>query len=187
MRPTAVGLVLFLAATSLYAATPDFTGHWRVDDAKSDDAHKRIDEGAGPGQVKNAGRTRLIASSGQTKEVDRVALRDQLLALAGDTRDMEIAQTAAELKISTSEQVRVHYFGREHSRESLAGQALKCTLSWKGEQLLIDQRGAEGLHVMELLTLLPGGHELIHVVRFEHSLLVKPFEIKRVYTRASAD
>jgi hypothetical protein len=179
--------MLGLLAAALLLAAPvtavDLTGTWRVDEAKSDNAVARIDEGAGPGQVKSAGRTRIIASSGQTKEPDRVALREQLLALAAESHEVDVVQTDAELRISTAEKVRVHYFGREHARNTTTGVPMKCNMRWKGDQLVIEQKGDDGLRVTELFTLMPGGAQLMHQVRFEHDLMPKPVEIRRVYDR----
>jgi hypothetical protein len=173
-------------AASVGAEPPDFSGHWRLNRERSDDAQQKIEEAAGPASIKGAGggggRERWIPRN-EGGEVDRVALREHMLALAGDLDDVEIAQTVAELRIDQGEASRTYYFGREHARRAASGETLKVRCSWKGEQLVVDQKGDNGVRLVEVFTLEPGGDQLVEALRYESRKLPKPLEVRLVYDR----
>jgi hypothetical protein len=100
---------------------------------------------------------------------------------------LDIEQSATEIKLFNGDEVaRTFYFDREHLREDLTGRKLKCRTKWKGSQLLLEESGAEGRHILETLTLAPEAGLLIQAVRFEDHLLKKPLELRLVYTREKA-
>lgn len=186
--PLVAFVVLALARPAL-AETPDLSGKWALNASRSDDVTTKIETAAGPDDVKGAGegsgRERWIPHS-EGGEVDRVHLRELMLSVAQHLDEMDVAQDAKQIKISHGDLLRIYYFGREHVRQSATGEKLKARSSWKGEQLVIDQEGGDGLRIIETYTLLPGGEHLVETLRYENKLLQQPLEIKLIYDRAEA-
>jgi hypothetical protein len=175
---------------ALLAAPPatDFTGKWRIDKTRSDDVQARIEEVAGPGQVKSGGATGLtILPEGNTRsEVERVELREWMLGVAKNLDVLEVEQSPSEIKLYEGEGLRTFYFGREHVRQDSRGRKLKCQIRWQGPQLVLEESGDKHqMKLTEVLTLVPSTSQLIHVVRFENDLLAKPLEVRLVYARAN--
>jgi hypothetical protein len=177
---------LAAAGGTALAAPPDFSGNWRLDRTRSDDAKARIAEVAGSGQVKGGGTSPLtiLPMPGTVSSVERVELHDYLMHVAEQLERLDIEQSATEIKLFNGDEVaRTFYLDREHLREDLTGRKLKCRTKWKGSQLLLEESGAEGRHILETLTLAPEAGLLIQAVRFEDHLLKKPLELRLVYTR----
>jgi hypothetical protein len=180
---------LAAAGGAARAAPPDFTGHWRLDRARSDDAKARIAEVAGGEQVKGGGTSPLtiLPMPGTVSSVERVELRDYMMHVADQLERLDIEQSPTEIKLFNGEEVlRTFYFDREHLREDLTGRKLKCRTKWKGAQLVLEEVGADGRRILETLTLAPEAGLLVQAVRFEDHLLKKPLEVRLVYTREKA-
>ena len=177
-------ILLLLAGPAFSAdAVPNFSGHWRFDPQKSDNAVAKIDEVAGSAQVKGVGRSQLIASLTAWKEVDRVHLREFMLERVKEFDEVEIEQSAAEFKVVDATQgVAIYYLGRDHVREDALGQKLKCHTAWRGGELVIEQKG-EKTKSVQTFTMTPGGEQMTQVIRFESGLLKQPLELRRVYDR----
>jgi len=181
------GLVALPALT--LADPPDFSGAWRLDPKRSDDARSRIEAVAGSEQVKGGGASGLtiLPESNTRSEVERVELRKQMLDAVAQLERLEIHQGSSEIKLYQGEEgLRIFYFDREHVRESAQGQKLKCRTRWQGEQLVLEEEGEKGLRLVEVLTLLPSRRELIHAVRFESSLLKDPLNLRLMYRREAS-
>ena len=180
-----VAPILLLLAPAAFAADalPNFSGHWRFDPGKSDDAVAKIEEVAGSAQVKGVGRSQLIASLKAGKEVDRVQLREFMLERVKEFDEVEIEQSAAEFKVvDAAQDVAIYYLDRDHVREDALGHKLKCHTGWKGGELVIEQKGDKTRSV-QTFTMASGGEQMTQVIRFESGLLKQPLELRRVYDR----
>jgi hypothetical protein len=184
-----LAFVVLALARPAPAEAPDLSGKWALNASRSDDVTTKIETAAGPDDVKGAGegsgRERWIPH-GEGGEVDRVRLRELMLSVAQHLDEMDVAQDAQQIKITHGDLLRIYYFGREHVRQSATGEKLKARSSWKGQQLVIDQEGGNGLRIIETYTLLPGGDHLVETLRYENKLLQQPLEIKLIYDRAEA-
>jgi hypothetical protein len=180
--------LLAVLAGPAFAAPPDFSGSWRLDHARSDDAKTRIEEVTGSGQVSGGtSPLTILPVPGTRSGVERVELRDWLLSIAGQLDRFDVEQTASEIKLYHGDNIsRIFYFGRESTREDGQGRKLKCRIRWKGEQLVLEEEGDKGRKMLEMLTLVPSAGLLIQTVRWEDSLLKKPLELRLVYVRAAA-
>jgi len=170
------------------AATPDFSGSWRLDHARSDDARAKVAEAAGSGQASGGTSPLTILPKPGTKaSVERVELREEMLKLVDQLEKLDIEHSATEIKLFLGNALtRVFYFGREHVREDFMGRKLKCRTHWKGEQLVLEEEGDKGRRVLETFTLVPASGLLIQAVRWEDALLKKPLEVRLVYVRQPA-
>jgi hypothetical protein len=188
-----IAVVLALAAWSGVVGAqqpPDLRGIWRLDRSRSDDAIARVDQAAGPGQVKSGGATGLkILPEGNTRsEVERVELRDWMMGLAGQVGRLEIEQTGEEIKLSLGEDadtVRIFYLTREHVRQDAQGRKLKCRALLEADKLVLEEVGENGWKLAEVLTPVPANGWLTHAVRFEHPLLKQPLSLRLLYVKES--
>ena len=79
-------------------------------------------------------------------EVERVELREWLLALAKKTERFEIEQSPEKVTIVHGEAgVRTFYFGRKSARNADDGQLLEVEARWDGPRLVLNQNGQERL------------------------------------------
>ena len=184
-------LLLMLAAAGVparaAAGPPDFSGTWQLDAGRSDNARARVEEAAGPAQVKGGGTNPLtiLPPMGMKGSVERVELRDYLLRLVTQMDRLEITQAPNEIKLVHGEDlVRTFYFDREHVRMDGQGRKLKCKTKWVGQQLVLDEQGDKGRKIREGLTLDPATRALIQEVHLEDRLLKKPIDLRLVYIRA---
>jgi hypothetical protein len=184
----ALGIVLVLAgaAGSLAGDPPDLRGTWRLDAKRSDDARARIEQVAGPAQVKGGGATGLtiLPEANTRTEVERVELREWMMSLADQLGRLEIEQKPDEVKLSLADDnVRIFYLTREHVRQDSKGRKLKCHARLEGDRLVLEEVGDKGMRLVETLTPVPANGWLVHAVRFEHSLLKEPLSLRLVYVK----
>ena len=189
---TTRGTIVLAAAASLAALclpasaeTPDFSGSWRLDRARSDDVKARVEEATGSGQASGGTSPLTILPVPGTKaSVERVEMRESMLKLVDQLDKLEIEHRPTEIKLFHGEEIaRTFYFGREHVREDFMGRKLKCHSKWKGGQLVLEEEGDKGRRRVETLTLVPAAGLLIEAVRWEDDLLKKPLEVRLVYVR----
>lgn len=188
------GARLFLAvawaATAATAAAADLSGRWRMDPARSDNAAAQIEAAAGSANVSGYGSNDIHFGGGgrARSEVERVELRAWLLDLAKRTEGFEIELKPTEVTVVHGEAgVRNFYFGRKSVRNAEDGQRLEVEARWDGPRLVLNQKGKNGLQVIETYELLPGDKEMRWTATVESKRLKKPLEMKRVYLRATAD
>jgi hypothetical protein len=185
--PALLAAVLLALPAWARAAAPDFSGTWLLDHQRSDDAQARVEKAAGPGQVKEGGASGLtwLPELNTRSEVERVELRDWLLAVVSQLERLEVQQSASEIKLYHGDEiVRIFYFGRESVRNDGRGRKLRGRTRWQGEQLVLEEEGEkDGAKVVEIMTLVPSVGQLLHVVRLENKLLKQPLELKLVYQR----
>lgn len=183
-----VALALLAAAAPAQSpapATPDLSGSWRLNLQRSDDAKALIAEAAGSQYVAGGGRDRLLPRGNEASEVERVEMRQWLVATAERARaePLFVEQSARELKAGFGDEVRIFYFGREATSQDARGVKRKTRMSWKGEQLLIEETGDDKMKLSHLYTLLPGGQNLIVAYRLEGGELEKPLDLRLFFDR----
>jgi hypothetical protein len=179
-------LAVLWPALSRGQAAPDFSGHWTINRSLSDDAAAKIAEVAGPDTVSGArtfGGQVFFPHASYGKDVDRLDLRQFLLDAVASLDATEIRQRPDELKSIHGDEVRIFYFKRASSGESVAGATLTRRIRWQGEQLVLESEG-EKTKLIEVLTLVPARNQLIEAVRYEADVFKKPLELKLVYDRA---
>jgi hypothetical protein len=177
--------VCLLPSAAAPAETPDFSGSWRLDRARSDDAKALVEAAAGSGQASGGtSPLSILPVPGTRSSVERVELRESMLKLVDQLERLDIEHGKDEIKLFLGDDLaRIFYFGRAHVREDSQGRKLKCRTRWKGAQLVLEEEGDKGRRVIEMLTLVPAAGLLIQAVRWEDSLLKKPLEVRLVYTR----
>jgi hypothetical protein len=173
--PLLVAAFVLAGSHALAQSTPDLAGTWKINRGLSDDVEAKVLEAAGGG--KTVGQAAV--------EAPRVELRKAILALLPSFGQIEIEQSPAEIKyVDADDNVRIFYFGREHVREGRLGRKLRCTVEWKGEQLLITEISDDS-RLTELLTAVPTRKQLLHVIRLEDKRLKAPLEVRLAYDAAA--
>jgi hypothetical protein len=163
-------------APSLAQTPPSFAGSWTLNRSLSDDLEAKVLEATGG--------SKTVGQSAQ--EGKRVELRRIILGILPALGRLEVEQTAQEIKLVDAEDnVRIFYFGREHTRQSRLGSRLRCTTEWQGEQLVVTETSDQG-KLIEILTAVPARRQLLHVLRLQHSALPSPLEVKLAYDAAGA-
>jgi hypothetical protein len=181
-----VGALAFGLASPAPAATPNLSGSWRLNPQRSDDAAAAIAEASGSEYMAGTRReVRVLPTGKERSEVERLAMREWLIATAerARTEPLVIEQDAREVKLLLGDLVRIFYFGREASSQDARGVRRKTRMSWKGEQLLIEETGEDKLKMTHLYTLLPDGQSLIAAFHLEGGELKKPLDLKLLFDR----
>ena len=165
---------------------PNFSGMWDLNQERSDDAVEKINEAAGTaeiaGQKSARGNTLILPEGNERSEVERVELRNWMLQMENQFRELEILHEGHEFKTYYGEDgVRNFYLNRPHVRTDMKGRKLNCKTRWDGEQLVIEQTGEDKTRVFEVYTLLPGGKQLVLAVRWESKWLKQPLQLRSVY------
>jgi hypothetical protein len=169
---------------------PNFSGHWAIDPGQSDDAVAKINQAvgsdittgqSGPGYEGHGGLG--ILPTGDMKEVERVALRKELLDALPALARIEIAETPDEFKyVDADDNVRIFYFKREHTRETRVGTKVKCRARREGTRAVIVEEG-EQVTLTESFSVTPD-HLLVHWLTMEGTLLHQPLTMKLIYKPA---
>jgi len=189
LRAMAVSLGLLLVPAGNAAVAeepPDLRGTWRLDVQRSDDARARIAEVAGPPQLMGGGASGLtiLPELNTRSEVERLELRAWMMSVAEQLGRLEIEQTTDEVKLYLGDDsLRIFYLTREHVRQDGRGRKLRSSARLEGGQLFLEELGDKGLKLVEVLTPVPSVGWLIHALRFEHSLLKQPLNLRLVYVR----
>jgi len=169
---------------------PFIAGNWKLNHAQSDDAVAKVKDAAGSEYVQGgpswAAET-VLPWGRKFDEDERVMLRDVLVGAVRGFDQIQVEQTATEIKtIHGEEGLRVFYLNRAAAGTNiLTGEKVKRTAQWKGDQLLLESAGGKGTS-KETLALAPGGNQLIHSLHIEMDLLKHPIDLRLVYDRAPA-
>jgi hypothetical protein len=188
MTRAAAALLLLACAGRSAAESPDLSGVWTLNRGLSQDIKEKIKLAAGSasmsGSVSWATET-WIPWTGGMSEGQRVEMREFLLATVPAFDQVEIEQTADEVKTIHGESgVRLFNLKRSTSGSSaLGGQTVTRHARWEGTQLVLESKGKEG-RFLELLTLVPSRNQLTYALRLEHKLLKAPLEVSLAYDRA---
>lgn len=174
------------SAQATPAATPNLSGSWRLDPQRSDDAIAAIAEASGSEYMAGTRReVRVLPTGKERSEVERLAMREWLIATVELARaePLVIEQDAREVKLLLGDVVRIFYFGREASSQDARGVRRKTRMSWRGEQLLIEETGEDGLKMTHLYTLLPDGTGLVAAFQLDGGELKKPLDLRLLFDR----
>jgi hypothetical protein len=156
-------------------AKPDFSGTYTFVPKRSSDLKDAITKAAG----------RDYTTSGKSSELVRLSIRKWLEGVTsdGDKRILTIEQTAATFKSGLGDEINIFYFGREALSSGPGEGSLKVTVTWKGEQIVTQERQTKGKgSITTMYTLLPD-KTLLTVWRLEHESLLQPLEVNLFFER----
>jgi len=164
--------IAWLAAVPLLLLAldhPDFTGKWKLNAARSDDAQAKMQEATG-GQGRPAG------GPGQAN----AARRGRMMRAA---ESMEISQDGNTLKIryAGGRTVTLTADGSAQEQETRRG-TMTTTTSWEGNKL-VSVRDMGRMKITTSYVLSADGKQLIVTRRFESKRFSKPVEIRSVYDK----
>lgn len=193
MRVRFVAAVVgLLSAASAFAQTPDLRGRWTLNAELSGDIAEKIKAAAGPASVSGgpswAGATETwFPWAGGFSEPQRVEMREFILATLPVLQNVEVEQTAEEIKTIHGESgVRTFYLTRKSAGSSAVdGQTVSRQARWNGPELVLESKGKES-KLTEVLVLVPTRAQLTYTVRFEHKLFKTPLELNLAYDRVAA-
>jgi hypothetical protein len=172
----ALGLLL-PSASAAQEQKPDFSGTYRFVQKRSDDLQEAIARSVGP----------TYTQSNKKSEQVRVWIRSWLEGIREDPdrRLLTIEHTQAAFKSGTGDEVNIYYFGREATSMGPGGGNLKVSVSWKGDQIITQERQTKGKGaITAVYTLLPDGKTLLVAWRLEHESLLQPLEVHLTFERA---
>lgn len=179
-RPCFLALALaFLLPAALPAqdAKPDFSGRYAFVPKRSDDLKEAIERSVGSAHT---------VGSKKSEQV-RVWIHGWLEGIVTDPAAsvLTIEHTATEFKSGLGDEVNIYYFGREATSMGPGGGSNKVTVTWKGEQIVTDERQtAKGKgRITAVYTLLPDGKTLLVAWRLEHDSLPQPLEVRLAFEK----
>jgi hypothetical protein len=173
----ALGLAI-LAPASLASqdAKPSFSGTYAFVPKRSDDLKEAISRSVGgPNTV----------GSKKSEQV-RVWIRSWLEGVITDPAKnvLTIEHTPTEFKSGMGDEVNIYYFGREATSMGPGGGNNKVTVTWKGDQIITEERQAKGKgRITAVFTLLPDGKSLLVAWRLEHDSMPQPLEVRLAFER----
>ena len=177
----ALAMALAILAPALASAAdgrPNFTGTYTFVAQKSDDLRAKIAAAVGPDYTVGS----------KKSEQARVWIRSWLEGVTEDPakRILTIEHTATEFHSGMGDEVNIYYFGREATSRGPAGGHLKVTLSWKGDQIVTEEKEAKGKgRITAVYTLQPGGKSLLVEWKLEHGTLQQPLEVRLAFDRVA--
>ncbi len=183
-RKTLVGLLLLVALAfrpdphAAAQSQPDFSGTYAFVQKRSDDLREAIANAVGPDYTLGS----------RKSEQARVWIRSWLEGLTSDSdrRILTIEHAATAFKSGTGDEVNNYYFGREATSRGPAGGNLKVTVSWKGDQLITEEREAKGTgRITAVYTLVPDGKTLLVAWRLAHESLLQPLDVRLAFERVT--
>lgn len=189
--------LLCVLSESAAQAPPDLSGAWALNRSLSDDAAAKVKEVAGPDVMtstttlggrfwpgRQGGALSLSPRTSYGRDEDRINLRQFLLETVAGFAQLEIEQTAEEVKtIHREDGVRIFNLERESSGAGPQGTRLVRRARWQGEQLTLESESGK-TKLVEVLKLERG--QLRCALRYEAKALTKPLELRLVYDRATS-
>jgi hypothetical protein len=174
---SALALLLLLpAAAPAQGSQKNFSGSYAFVQKRSDDLKEAISRSVGPDYT----------VGNKKSEQARVWIRSWLEGLRDDPerRILTIEHTPTEFKSGTGDEVNIYYFGREATSMGPGGGNLRVTVSWKGDQIVTEERQAKGKgRITAVYTLVPDGKTLLVAWRLEHESLLHPLEVRLAFER----
>lgn len=174
----ALALAIMLPATlPAQGAKPDFSGTYAFVPKRSDDLKEAIERSVGgPNTV----------GSKKSEQV-RVWIRSWLEGVITDPAKnvLTIEHTATEFKSGMGDEVNIYYFGREATSMGPGGGSNKVTVTWKGDQIVTEERQEKGKgRITAVYTLLPDAKTLLVAWRLEHDSMPQPLDVRLAFERA---
>jgi hypothetical protein len=155
---------------------PNFTGTYAFVQKRSDNVQEAVAKAVGPDYTVGS----------KKSEQARAWIRSWLDGIANDPdkRILTIEHTATEFKSGTGDEVNIYYFGREATSSGPGGGNLRVNVSWKGDQLITQERQTKGKGtITAVYTLLPDGKTLLVAWRLDHESLLQPLEVRLAFER----
>ena len=154
--------------TVAFEGTPDFTGTWAINTAKSDDFNKEV-----------------LASWGDPNRMSpkdrRIAERLELLASAFDR--FEIRQSQRDITLYHQDDVRIYYIdGKKHTRETPWGEKLETVTNWEGDELHLRTDGKDLGEVDEMYAF--EGAQMVYTVRVKLKSAKEDLVVQSYFDRA---
>jgi hypothetical protein len=157
---------------------PNFTGTYTFVVQRSDDLRAKIAAAVGPD----------FTVGSKKSEQARVWIRSWLQGMTEDpaTRILTIEQSATDFKSGMGDEVNIYYFGREATSEGPAGGNLKVSVSWKGAQIVTQEKQVKGKGLITATySLQPGGTSLLVDWTLEHDTLKEPLSVRLAFDRVT--
>jgi hypothetical protein len=130
-------LGLLISAAASAAETPDLRGRWRRNPELSQDAVSKV--------------FASLPLQGQGFSPDEQHFHDALLHFAKVIGDLQIEQTAEDVKIILSgDEVQIYYPGRSHARQGVLGGRLEVLSHWRPDELVVEEKNDRGKLVQSL-------------------------------------
>ena len=154
MKKASFVVVALLAAVSLQAQTPNFTGDWVLDRDKSDPALEAVLAGAGKLQ------------KGRNQMLQRY-LADILVQLASEAETLEIEHTDKDIAIfDRADNVNIYYIdGKKHVRQDQDLGSMETVTKWVGNELVVESKGKEAGKGIQSFAMV--GDQLVIKVRID--------------------
>ncbi len=174
---SALALLLVAAAAShAQERKPDFSGSYAFVQKRSDNLQEALARAVGPDYT--VGNKKSEQARVWIKRWLQDTTRDP------DKRILTIEQSAESFKSGMGDEVNIYYFGREATSEGPAGGSLKVTVTWKGDQLVTEEKQAKGKgRITAVYTLVPDGKTLLVAWRLEHESLLQPLDVRLAFER----
>jgi hypothetical protein len=167
-----VSLLALAASASLVSAQqrPDFTGKWRLDATRSDDAGRQI-----------------LASWGDPNRMSPTDRRtaDRLIQLASALQRFETRQSERDISVyDDAGNVRIYYLdGKKHTRETPWGERLETEAKWEGSELRVKTDGKDLGEVNESYA--KDGPALLYTVTIKVKHAKEPVVIRSYFEPAA--
>jgi hypothetical protein len=178
LQTSVLALAALLPATlAAQGGKPDFSGTYAFVQKRSDNLQEAIARAVGPDYT---------VGSKKSEQV-RIWIKSWLEGVTSDPdkRILTIEHTAREFKSGMGDEVNIYYFGREATSQGPGGGNLKVSVSWKGEQIVTEEKAAKGKgRIMAVYTLVPDGKTLLVAWRLEHESLLSPLDVRLAFERA---
>lgn len=170
--------LMFPAIPRAQASKPDFTGSYVFVQKRSDDLKEAIGRAVGPD----------FTVGNKKSEQARVWIKSWLESTTSDPdkRILTIEHTATAFKSGMGDEVNNYYFGREATSEGPGGGSNKVTVTWKGDQIVTEEKQAKGKgQITAVYTLVPDGKTLLVAWRLEHESLLQPLDVRLAFERVA--
>jgi len=164
-------------------------GVWLLDPELSQDWAAKIDQSAGPRQIRGGGgKDHLLPAGGGEGEVRRLALRDRLVAASEAVKTIEIEIEPREFRVITlDDDVRIFYLDRKHVRQRADGIKIEVESVWDGTSLKLLEKSGDGTSFSETYTYEAESDRLALLLVVTNDLLREPFSVRSVFVRASGN
>jgi hypothetical protein len=165
-------LLALFASAGLGSAQPrpDFTGKWRLDTSKSDDASQAI--------------LRSWGDPNRMSPTDR-RTADRLIQLASALQQFEIRQTERDISLyDDAGNVRIYYLDeKKHTRETPWGDKLQTESKWQGSELQVKTDGKDLGEVNEAYA--KDGSALLYTITLKMKHSKEPVVIRSYFAPAA--
>ena len=186
--PACVLVFLFVISPTLSilpATPPDLAGKWRMNRELSENAKEKLE---------NALRSSSTAARRGDPNLDaRERVRDEtrrrIETLIEASETLDIRQGKKEVSVTEGDLRERKFYtdGRPYQRQDRRGNLVTQRAQWRGKQLVVHTRLADGGRFTESYELVPDGQQLIVTLTSLDRRLRQPLVIRRVYDAVERD